>query len=254
MPMLNKKDLESLTIFIPAENEQNRIINLARKLDVAREQLAKFKNNLLEKPALYKEVESQTDSLIYELSTLDEVNRIKQLIKINETQRIEFKQSFFVNVDDLGLSYEKNDKEYKKRCKEEQYKIAKNIATFLNTDGGTLLIGVNDDSRISGVEKEMQHIGEIKAEAYIKRLSQIVANFLGERNNKWLEYSSVEIEKKIIIVVDCKKAPKPVLLPSKDKNGVFHSEPTEFMRRTGTSSVTLTGYELLEYINSHFNK
>ncbi|MBB1420463.1 type I restriction-modification system subunit M [Pseudoalteromonas sp. SG43-7] len=249
MPMLNRKDLESLTIFIPAENEQNRIINLARKLDVAREQLAKFKDNLLEKPALYQDFENQADSLIYELSTLDEANRIKQLIKINETQRIEFKQSFFANVDDLQSTFHKSDKEYKKRCREEQYKIAKNIATFLNTDGGTLLIGVTDDSKVCGVEKEMQHIGEIKAEAYIKRLSQIVANLIGERNNKWLKYSSVEIDTKIIVVVDCQRASKPVLLPDKDQKA-----PTEFIIRRGTASVTLYGYELLEYIDSHFKK
>jgi type I restriction system adenine methylase HsdM len=249
MPMLNKQDVESLTIFIPAENEQNRIIDLARKLDVAREQLTIYKNDLLTKPALYQDVESKTDSFVYELSTLDEANRIKQLIKINETQRIEFKQSFFVNVDDLGCSFKKSDKEYKKRCKEEQYKIAKNIATFLNTDGGTLLIGVTDDSKVCGVDMEMKHIVEIKAEAYIKRLSQNVANLIGERNNKWLEYSSVEIDKKIIIVVDCKSAVKPVLLPQKDKK-----EPTEFIIRRGTSSVTLFGYDLLEYIDSHYKK
>ena len=246
---LNKQDIENLTIYIPSEDEQARIINLARKLDVAREQLATYKSELLTKPALYQDVESKTDSFVYELSVLDEANRIKQLIKINETQRIEFKKTFFANVDDLQQSFHKSDKEYKKRCKAEQYKIAKNIATFLNTDGGTLLIGVADDSEVCGIETEMKHIGEVKAEAYIKRLSQDVANLIGERNNKWLEYSSVEVDDKTIVVVDCKRASKPVLLPQKDKK-----DPTEFIIRRGTASVTLLGYELLEYIDTHFKK
>ncbi|MEZ8947918.1 MULTISPECIES: N-6 DNA methylase [Vibrio] len=249
MPMLNRQNVENLTIFIPEENEQTRIIDLARKLDVAREQLAIYKTDLLTKPALYQDVESKTDSFVYELSVLDEANRVRQLIKINETQRIEFKQTFFANVDDLQHTFHKSDKEYKKRCKAEQYKIAKNIATFLNTDGGTLLIGVSDDSKVCGIGTEMMHIGEVKPEAYIKRLSQDVANLIGERNNKWLEYSSVEVDHKTIVVVDCKSASKPVLLPQKDKK-----EPTEFIIRRGTASVTLLGYELLEYIDSHFKK
>ncbi|MDP2560419.1 N-6 DNA methylase [Psychrobium sp. 1_MG-2023] len=254
MPMLNRQDLESLTIFIPSKNEQNRIIDLARKLDVAREQLTTYKSDLLTKPALYQEVESRTDDFVYELSTLDEVSRVKQLIKINETQRIEFKQTFFVNADHVGREFKKTDKEYKKSCKAEQYKIAKNIATFLNTDGGTLLIGVTDDSQVCGIEKEMQHIKEIKAEAYIKRLSQDVANLIGERNNNWVEYCSVEVDDKTIVVIDCKPATKPVLLPNKNKDGTIHNEPTELIIRRGTASVTLNGYELLEYIDSHFKK
>lgn len=249
MPMLNKQSVESLTIFIPEESEQTRIIDLARKLDVAREQLTIYKNDLLTKPALYQDVESKTDSFVYELSVLDEANRVRQLIKINETQRIEFKQTFFANTDDLQHSFHRSNKEYKKRCKEEKYKITKNIATFLNTDGGTLLIGVSDDSKVCGINTEMIHIGEVKAEAYIKRLSQDIANLIGERNNKWLEYSSVEVDHKTIIVVDCKSASKPVLLPKKDSN-----EPTELIIRRGTASVTLLGYELLEYIDSHFKK
>ena len=249
IPMIRKEDIENLTIFIPEAKEQARIICLARKLDAATELLTAFRKVLLTKPAFYQDVESRTDSFVYELSVSDESNRIKHLLKINETQRVEFKQSFFANADDLLSTFHKSDKEYKKRCREAQYKIAKNIATFLNTDGGTLLIGVTDDSKVCGVEKEMQHIGEIKAEAYIKRLSQIVANLIGERNNKWLEYSSVEIDNKIIIVVDCQGASKPVLLPDKDQKS-----PTEFIIRRGTASVTLYGYELLEYINSHFKK
>jgi type I restriction system adenine methylase HsdM len=239
---LTKQDIEDFTIYIPAEEEQAQIIGLARKLDVAREQLAMYKNELLTKPALYQEVESKTDSFVYELSVLDEANRIKQLIRINETQRIEFKQTFFANADDLHKKFIKSNKK-------EQHKIAKNIASFLNTDGGTLLIGVEDNSEVCGIESEMLHIREVKPEAYIKRLCQDVANLIGERNNKWLEYSSVEIDNKTIIVVDCKSAVKPVLLPQKDKK-----EPTDFIIRRGTSSVTLLGYELLEYIDSHFKK
>ncbi|MFC3150274.1 N-6 DNA methylase [Litoribrevibacter euphylliae] len=254
IPMLTRQNIESLTIFIPSKVEQTRIVDLARKLDVAREQLTEYKNELLTKPALYKEVESRTDDFVYELSSLDEVSRVKQLIKINETQRIEFKQTFFANVEDLGCSFTKGDNNYKKRCKAEQYKIAKNIATFLNTDGGTLLIGVTDDSQVCGIEMEMLHIKEVKAEGYIKRLSQDVVNLIGEKNSKWVDYSSVEVDGKTIIVIDCKQATKPVLIPAKNSDGRIQSKPTEFIIRRGTASTALKGYELLDYIESHFNK
>jgi type I restriction system adenine methylase HsdM len=226
IPMLRKEDIENLTIFIPEEKEQARIIGLARKLDAATELLTAFRKDLLTKPAFYQDVESRTDSFVYELSVSDESNRIKHLLKINETQQIEFKQTFFANADELQQVPNKTDKEYKQRCKEEKYKIAKNVASFLNTDGGTLLIGVGDHSEVFGIEDEMKHIGVEKSEAYIKRLSQCIANLIGKRNCKWLKFSSVEIENKVIVVVDCERASKPVLMPKpgSDDPTVFFSQ------------------------------
>lgn len=36
-----------------------------------------------------------------------------------------------------------------------QYEIIKDIASFMNTDGGTLLIGINDKGKVIGIEREM---------------------------------------------------------------------------------------------------
>lgn len=249
MPKLNRANIELLSIFVPDMAQQKEIIKLARKLDVSREQLADYKNELLTKPAQYSDIESKIDGFMYDISSVDEQTRIRHLINQNETQRIEFKQTCFANVDDLGKQLNrKKNRDYKQRCLEVNHKICKNIASFLNADGGTLLIGVEDDGNILGIEHEMQNEGIVKEEVYIKELAQLITNKLGKDCLTWLKFTSVELDDKTIAVVDCQRAQKPVLIPANENS----KEHTDLVVRKGTGSDKLTGYQLLNYIDAHF--
>lgn len=68
-----------------------------------------------------------------ELEPSDKDSQLKQLINSGETQQIEFKQRL-----------------------NKPYKIAKTLAAFANTDGGTLLIGISDRRQVMGVDVDRE--------------------------------------------------------------------------------------------------
>ena len=67
---------------------------------------------------------------------------IRDIITKGETNKIEFKSSLLWDVDK------------KNKNKEMGYIIAKTISAFMNSDGGKLLIGVDDNGDISGLEPD----------------------------------------------------------------------------------------------------
>lgn len=84
---------------------------------------------------------------------------ISELIKQGESQTLEFKET---------LEY---DTEEKKKNKDILHSSLKTIAGFLNTEGGTLLIGVHDSGKIEGIERDlsiMKHSNNDKFELKIR--------------------------------------------------------------------------------------
>ena len=102
-----------------------------------------------------------------------DLNRILRLIDGGERPTVEFKSSISINTKRLdsipGVS--PND------CIDEKLvqKAAKEIAAFLNTDGGTILFGVTDDHAVRGCAEDMSTFAPggsnaDKADLIIKRL------------------------------------------------------------------------------------
>lgn len=243
IPRLSRANIEELNIYVPPKPEQLRIVELANKLEVAYSTLATYKRELITKPALANDIKEQTDKIIYDLSTLSTLARVKLLLEINETKEIEFKQFFFLKHQDVY----KNEGNAK-RCDDEQAKVTKNIASFLNTDGGTLLIGVNDEGKPTGVDTEMKRLQITKLEKYFKDLENTVTNLLGDSVSKLLTLSSVIVEDKNIVVVDCLPSPKPIFM--KGHNNKYQ----DFYLRRAAESEVLHGYAMLDYIKMHFKK
>jgi len=81
-----------------------------------------------------------------QIESSDELNIINLLMS-NESQTLEFKGSTWTKY--KFPSYEKVEQQTKKDY-DLQDEIVKTVAAFLNTDGGTLLIGVKDKPRSAG--------------------------------------------------------------------------------------------------------
>jgi predicted HTH transcriptional regulator len=92
-------------------------------------------------------------------------------------------------------------------------RIARSLAAFANTDGGTLLIGVKDNGNISGVNSEEEYyMLEAAAQMYCKPEVQFMVT-------RW------DINKKVVLEVYVKRDPK-ILYKAPDKTG----KPTVFFR------------------------
>lgn len=156
----------------------------------------------------------------------------KEIISKGESDKVELKSS-------LRYDYHQD-----KVNKELEFIIAKNIAAFLNTEGGKLFIGIDDNGIILGIKKDYNTLKKKNRDGFKLRLVELINNNLGKEFNvpKYLSIKIDEIDNKDICLIEISKSRKPVYL----KGDIYI--------RTAVSTEKLNSKEAYEYIESHFNK
>lgn len=130
--------------------------------------------------------------------------------------------------------------------------IMKTIAAFGNTDGGILLIGVDDDKNILGLEKDFQTLKKTDADYYEVHLRNIMHKLMGVKYvSKYIrtEFEQVEDEK-LVCKIKVISAKEPLYLKYNNKNGQVEEK---FYVRSGNSSHEIKSIaEINDYINTKF--
>jgi type I restriction system adenine methylase HsdM len=242
LPKLTIENIHQLSIYAPIKEQQLLIIDLTYKLETAQKTLEIYRSELITKPSTAKDVNKKADALIFDLGNFTIEARIEKLLETNETKEIEFKQCFFLSYEEI-----RSDNKKPKRNPEEQAKVVKNIASFLNTDGGTLLLGVNDEGIPIGLNTELQRLKISKIEKYLKDLEQAITNLLGASVSKLIQLSHLIRDEKLIVIIDCRPSPSPIFMKGE-------KQTQDFYFRRSSESVTLYGHDLLNYIQMHFKK
>lgn len=238
LPILSMDYVRNLDIPVPPIKIQEEVVRVAKKLEIAKESISSFFSQLTTEPKQYKFIEDITGEMIYSLSSLSDGKHLKYIISAGETRYIEFKQSFFANVDKIrseDINIEKDPSV--------QYEIIKDVASFMNTEGGTLLIGVNDKGKITGVEREMSRFKFKKIDNYFQELGAQLGSRLFQDYHHYCKLTEVKADETIVVKIDCRPTPFPVFLDNE-----------KFYVRTDTSSPCLTGVEMLRYIQNKFKK
>jgi len=119
----------------------------------------------------------------------------------------------------------------------------KTISAFLNSNGGSLLIGVRDDGSIEGIETD-KFANEDK---FLLHLWTLIRTCLGRDFSPYIRTRLEKTEEKTICVVDCLSSSRPAFLnqPGFDE---------EMYIRVGPSSNALDISEALKYIEDRFRK
>ena len=159
-------------------------------------------------------------------STARPDGEIAEMIAAGESQTIEFKSTLRVNL---------KTGERDKRMRDE---VLKNIAAFLNTDGGTLVVGVKDDGEPLGLDAD----GFTNEDKMVQHLSSLVRDHIGASAWKNIDYKIEAYQGKRILVIRCTKSNLPVHVGADD----------EFYIRTGTSVEQLKTQEYKRYVDDHF--
>ena len=154
----------------------------------------------------------------------DPVLRVHSLVNQGEGNNVEFKSTVRMNL--------KNGK----AGKEIEFAWLKAVIAFLNSDGGSLLIGVADDGRIHGLEAD-NFENDDRCLLHIKNLFN---QHVGAEFSDFADFTLVEIEEKKVLIVECHPAGKPVFLK------VGKNE--EFYIRSGPSNSKLTPSQMIRYI------
>ena len=149
---------------------------------------------------------------------------LMDIIRQGETDRVEFKSTLRWN-----LKTDRADKGVEKAW-------LKTIVAFLNTDGGTLLVGVDDAGAIVGITEDRFETED----KYRLHVNNRLKEHIGLGCAACIRYDLNDIGEKKVLVVDCKPSPQPVFL----KMG----RDEEFFIRIGPGSRKLSPSEVIEYI------
>jgi hypothetical protein len=123
--------------------------------------------------------------------------------------------------------------------------VAKTLAAFMNSQGGTLLIGVADDGDVLGLDKDFESLGaKGNRDGFELTFRNAIGSYLGEDKNPSIELTFSEIDGKTVAVAGCERHGSPVFVEDGDRS--------EFYVRAGNTSRLLDVKEASEYIKSHW--
>jgi hypothetical protein len=173
-----------------------------------------------------------TSNKISSLLEQDKDYDIGDLIRGGESLVLEFKSSMLaIMKEDLGIKrlqdtskyVDKNEKkilENSIRIKERiiqdklETSIIKTISSFLNSEGGVLLIGVEDDGKICGIENDYYILTErLKNwEGWLDHLLRIVEKQIGLEFVNCIQIERIFCQDKTIAKIVVKKSSIPVYI------------------------------------------
>lgn len=114
------------------------------------------------------------------------------------------------------------------------------IASLLNSNGGTLIIGVSDDGRALGLEID----GFENEDKMSLHLNNLIHDRIGSHHSAHIRVRFEDYDDNRIMAVTCSRARVPVFL--KDAGS------EKFFIRNGPATRELSGSQQLEYIKSRF--
>jgi len=119
----------------------------------------------------------------------------------------------------------------------------KTISAFLNSDGGTLLIGIRDDGSVEGIETD-KFVNEDK---FLLHLWTLIRTCLGRDVSPSVRTRLEKMDEKLVCVVQCARHSRPVFLRQPGFN-------EEFYIRLGPASNAMDISEALKYIADHWRE
>lgn len=193
--------------------------NTSESMEIFREQL----------PQWYGTLGNITEYLQHSDDYLHTRSEAMNLTAEGESLNIEFKSSLRWNM-------------YEKRADAAmEHACLKSMAAFLNSGGGTLIIGVADDKSICGITAD-QFKNDDK---FLLHLWNLIKTYLGKEQCMQINTRLEMIQGKTVCLVQCLGSPLPVFMK-------FKNNEEEFFVRTGPSSTPLGVRETHEYIRRHF--
>ena len=194
------------------------------------------------------------ESVLQQLDEIRYASNVDVLIAAGESDSIEFKSSLYhlygpLSPEQLAriklgkMQPEEAEREARKGIK---IAVTKTIAAFLNTNGGTLLIGVDDSSTVLGIEPDFGYLkqGKQDADGWLLSLKDVIINALGAEVWSAIHASLVPHKQKMVAVVRC---------PARSSQ-TWHSQDgrERFYIRASNATEELTGRSLVRYTSEHW--
>ncbi len=124
--------------------------------------------------------------------------------------------------------------------------VAKTIAALANHEGGSLLIGVDDDGGIVGLEHDYGTLKSQDRDGFAQFLMTLVRERMGGQVCRLVHVLFTEIEGHDVCRVVVERADQPIYLEDAGQS--------RFFVRTGNASRELDARELVEYVAARWSR
>ena len=151
-------------------------------------------------------------------------DELRTLIAAGESSTLEFKSTMRMNL------------KSGKKGKEIELAWLKAVVAFMNSDGGILLIGVDDQGHILGLEAD----GFASEDRLRLHFKSLISHHIGPEFDRFLQLKIAEVEGKQVAIIECERVRKPVFLR------VGKNE--DFFVRSGPSSAKLSMSQMIQYL------
>ena len=205
--------------FIPMNEELWKLENYEEFLEIRREIIAKCINEYLEGLIMkQEEVRKKTTN---------------EIIALGESISLEFKSSIQWDVRQNQIN------------KKLRHSVLKTIAAYLNTEGGILVIGVEDNGNVLGLENDYSTTDNSK-DKYLNLLNTLIGDYIGLDMSPYIRIKIEKIEGKDVCVVRTEKSHRPVFMKTDGQ------EKQLYIRR-GTTTHALDPEETYHYIETNWS-
>jgi predicted HTH transcriptional regulator len=137
----------------------------------------------------------------------DKKNEILK-IKNGENNLVEFKST---------LRWDINKGQINKTM---EFMVIKAISAFLNSQGGTLYIGLSDDGTIIGLEKDYSTFKKKNRDGFLLYFNDLLIKYFSKTIFTYIEHNIEEESGKDYAIIKIKKSPKPIFI-TENKEKLF---------------------------------
>jgi serine/threonine protein kinase len=191
---------------------------------------------------------ADAEAVLERLREIRYTSNIDALISSGESDKIEFKSSLHHPYGPLSPELQKLQpgqakKEIQKLLRKS---VTKTIAAFLNSEGGTLLVGVGDSGTVLGIEPDFEYLkqGKQDTDGWLLSLQDVIINALGAEVWNAVRVSLVPHGPQTVAVVHC--PPRATETWHREDGG------ERFYMRASNATRELNGSSLLRYIREHW--
>lgn len=161
---------------------------------------------------------------------------IAELIDLDESQTLEFKTTARWNV------------RAQKKDKRMEHSVVKTVCGFMNSEGGTLLVGVDDDGEVLGLDDDLQTLGKRDRDGFELFVRQLLDQSLSAQTAGLVRVRFDSVAGRDVCAVSVAPTGNPVFASSPEGNG----EATDFWVRDGNATRQLHGEDMIEYQDAHW--
>ena len=158
---------------------------------------------------------------------------IEELILSGESETVEFKST---------LRFDLRQKTVNKKL---EYVVAKTIAAFLNSNGGNLLIGVDDNMNALGLNDDLSTLKKNDLDGFELKLIEVIQTYIGNEYSTHIKINFPKYGHQTICHVKIAKSSKPIFTAFEGRE--------DFFVRSGCSSQPLSREAQSIYEKEHWD-